>query len=372
MNRDILYITNYNGMSPFIKSLTRELVKSGFTVDILDTHEWYLYENGLKSKKLIYFKPRVRYLSYFLKRIYLLFSILRLNNYKIVVIFYFQDFIRHLSFLLKKISSKIIIYYAGSDFYRISNERRLAQINFINNCDLLMFNAHGMLNDFNNFYKTLVTTSKLVTGLGIDLLEVLNTKNSISEILTIKSKLEIPTENITISIGYNASEAQQHIKVLEKILSIVKTNDLFVILPMTYGGSDEYKKLVENYLYENEIENIVLKTFLTRDEIAEIRLISDITINMQTTDQASAALLEHLFSQNILLVGDWLPYSFWDANGYYHHKVNFSNMPAVLSNILMNFAVEKDNCKQNKQKVYDDWRWEKIISKHIEAFGFKK
>jgi hypothetical protein len=58
------------------------------------------------------------------------------------------------------------------------------------------------------------------------------------------------------------------------------------------------------------INNLVIEERVNDFELAEIRFVSDITINMQTTDALANSIKEAIAAQNILIVGDWLPYDY--------------------------------------------------------------
>ena len=356
-------------MSPFIGSIVSQLESKGIKADVLDTAEWNLYKKGYISKKLISKNIKIRYIQKFIKIIKLSLSLNQLQKYDTIVIFYLQDWIKYCAFLLKKKTKNIIISYAGSDYYRVSDKKKRSQKKLINHCTRIIFNNKSTKDSFLEFHENEYHNKVKLTGLGIDLLPLIDKNLNNYNINLIRKKFLIPDDSIIITIGYSASEAQQHKEVFKLINNIPTKNKLFILLPLTYGGNIMYKNDLIERLEKNKIQFYAFTNYLSNEELAEIRAVSDITINMQTSDQASHSLLEHLFAQDIVLVGEWLPYTFWDEMGVYYHKVNKNNLLDTLAYIIENLNDVKQLCLPNKDKVEKEWLWDYRIDRWINALN---
>lgn len=368
MNKNILFITDYLGMSPFIGSLVNQLLIKGIEADVLDTREWTLYRNGDKTHKLIKKDCKIKYLNRWIRQIKLKVALNKLNYYSAINIFYFQDWLKASYNILKKKTDFLSVSYAGSDFYRISDKQKNNHLEFLNKCDVIIFNNQEMARDFSQYYGNNIRTTEKITGLGLDLLAIFK-KIKLNDLTNFKKKYNIPNDSIIITIGYNASKAQQHKVIIKEISKLNLKRNIFVILPLTYGGNDGYKNELISFANNLGIKCKAFTNYLSNYEIAQLRLISDITINMQISDQASHALLEHIYGQNILLVADWLPYSFWDKMGIYFHRVNEQSLVNKLRYVINNLNEEKRKCLSNKEKILNNWGWEKKIDLWIDALG---
>ena len=151
---------------------------------------------------------------------------------------------------------------------------------------------------------------------------------------------------IIITIGYNASKAQQHLSVLKKIseLSDEIKQKLMVVLPLTYQNEDKtYLNEIDQVLKDSGINGFLLKEFMDDDHIAELCLSTDIFINAQTTDAISASMLEHLYSGSLVLNGRWLKYPFIDDNNIQCVKFDdFNDMKMIILKLITDGQISYD------------------------------
>jgi hypothetical protein len=189
------------------------------------------------------------------------------------------------------------------------------------------------------------------------------------EIQSIRKKYLLDCKIITITIGYSGSKEQQHIRIIKSILEMLILNNIYVLLPFTYSNHDpEYMARTIEILESNNISYRIFNDLLDDEEISELRLLSDITINMQTTDQASASLTEYAEAGNIMLIADWLPYKFWDDNKLFYYKVNFENLGEKLQEVILNVTDEKKKFSNNREIIYRNLSWKFTKSKFLEYF----
>ena len=79
---------------------------------------------------------------------------------------------------------------------------------------------------------------------------------------------------------------------------------------MTYGLTAEYLNQIIDHLKKTGLSYIILSDFLTKKEVAKLRLITDIAINISISDAYSASVQEQIYAENIVITGNWLPYDY--------------------------------------------------------------
>lgn len=172
-----------------------------------------------------------------------------------------------------------------------------------------------------------------------------------------KRKYGIPEDLISVCIGYNASPAQQHINVTEKIslLDDVIKNKICIIVPAAYGGDRGYISAVSASLASSGVKYRVLTDFLCAEDVASLRVATDIFINAQTTDSISASVMEAYYAGARLLNADWLEYrefSDWDLS--YDGFESFEDICPLIEKYVKN-AGERTN--KNRSIVKHNWSW---------------
>lgn len=113
---------------------------------------------------------------------------------------------------------------------------------------------------------------------------------------------------------------------------------------------------------------MLLENFLSEEDLARVRIVSDIFVYFQKTDMLSASILEHLFCRSILVIGNWLPYEFLCDMGCYIHRIDIDKLPEKLISVINNFSEEKSKTEINEKCVYEYALWEKRISDWVEAY----
>ena len=185
-----------------------------------------------------------------------------------------------------------------------------------------------------------------------------------------KNKFGIPTHKISVCIGYNASPAQQHDKVIEQIAKLDNNvkEKIFLVLPIAYGGSEEYVKKLENDLEKTGVGYCLSRQFLNADEVAAMRVATDVFINAQTTDSISASVMEAYYAKASLISASWLNYeefSKWDLD-----YVSFDTFDEINTQIIRCLHDRKKG--KNRETVFKEWSWETCKNKWISLLKEKK
>jgi len=367
----VLIITNFIGMSPFVGSLTKHLADRSIQVDVIDTGKWHFYRNNVIEKNRPFYANafRIPVIGYFLMLSHLSVLIRRNKNYDAVDILYLQPYVRRFGEYLSKHNKRLMVSYAGSDFYRVPDIIKQKVTALLDKCSAITFGNYQMADEFNKYYNNKYKTKLFTADFGIDIIPILDKNNNTTSKAVFRKNNNINDGDIIITIGYNGHDEQQHIKIIEKLKQIRRDN-LFLLILFTYGGTQEYMNRVKEVLESNNFRYKMFTKYLPDRDIADIRLNSDIVINMQLSDQASSSLLEHLYCGNIVLVGEWLPYKFWDDMGVYYHKINENNIADKLAKVIEHFKEEKAKCENNHISIGKVFSWEKQIELWLHAFKF--
>lgn len=183
-----------------------------------------------------------------------------------------------------------------------------------------------------------------------------------------KEKFDIDPTKITICVGYNANSAQQHNKVIEQLgkLSDEQKRKICVLLPVAYGGTQEYLNIVKQCLIENGLTHRILTEYLNPSDVAALRVATDVFINAQTTDSLSASLKECFYAGATIISASWLEYrELTDWKLPYIKFSSFDEIGGIVTQYINNpsprntFAKEtlQNHCSWNASKN----NWERLL-----------
>jgi hypothetical protein len=365
--------------SPFIQHYVSNFKRVRTTLDQFDLFGTFrpfryteadcfdnIYHIGPKTEK--YITSRWQYFLRILK----LWNFLRQfrGKYDIIHVFYaYQDllFIYH---SLRKFAPKIIITVFGSDFYRLKGTRKRHFKKVFEITTFITFANRQTLEDFKAHYGEISTLT--LCRFGLEPLKYLKNIQSWSKNDSRKHLL-LPEEKIIICIGYNYDSIQQHIPILQSIANTpackpIKDQLLFII-PMTNGTEEPYRQLLLQALNEFPFEKVIFERFLSDEEIAHLRKIPDIMIQLQSTDQFSGSMQEHLFAGNLVITGSWLPYRTFEEQGIYFRKIDHvRQIGEELVYCINHLDEELAKCKNNPDAVYTLSSWDSVINSWIKLY----
>lgn len=175
-------------------------------------------------------------------------------------------------------------------------------------------------------------------------------------------------DKTVITLGYNGSQNQNHLPILDQIDTLSKEvkGRIKLYIHMSYGGTEEYVLSVKNRLDQLAVEYELKTNFITDEAIATKRIDSDIFIHLPTTDAFCAALSESLIAGNIVITGDWLPYSLYDEADVHFHKIStIEKLSATLLSIMGSLDKEKGKSARNHHVVLDIVDRDKAITNWV-------
>ena len=261
----------------------------------------------------------------------------------------------------RKYCDKIICLFWGSDIFRKDEvlEIRLSLV------DGFFLTTDRMEERFRKLFGDKYIDKIERINFGIEGLDYISTDAG----ATVKNKKEfnVPEDRTVITIGYNGSESQQHLRIIEAIESLPENlkNSVFLQFPFTYGLTDEYKNIIVARLKRNGIEYQFIERFMDEVTLGKFRTATDIFIHGQTTDAASASVKEYLYAQKIVLNGKWLTYEEMTRRGVFFYQFSdFDDLTRKLEYLLTKGITEDERKRiaNNAVILRSLYSWENVSS----------
>lgn len=255
-------------------------------------------------------------------------------------------------------NSKIVCSYWGSDLYRNRDDynafyvkKALSKATYVTiqtpEMAIDLFKTQG------DFLKKKVIYAQFAVETEIyKLIDLYRTDEK--SLLEFRQSLNIPSSNTVLTIGYNATEAFNHIVILEKLnlLDSDVKDRITCVLPLTYSRKESYLDELYEYIDSIELNIVCLDTFLPHEDIAKLRLITNIQIQMPISDALSGSVTEVLYAGNVVLAGSWLPYGIYKRNGISIETVaSIDDLGIEILQIIENLDKSKSMDTERRLKI---------------------
>jgi hypothetical protein len=259
----------------------------------------------------------------------------------------------------------------GSDFYKRGKSEHII-FRTMDICDRVNISTDDMIRDVLRVKN--IPADKIRRCLfGLAPLEILFQNPQLNR-KEAKRFLGLNENDFIITVGYNGTANQQHLKIIKAVAKI--KNQLPVnyklVLQMTYGAKDEsYQKQVRDLLFKYKFEHIIYKDFMTDEAVAHLRKATDIFIQTQVTDAFSGSMQEHLFAQSIVITGEWLPYQFLKDKGVYYETIDsMKSLAEKLSDVLNDYEKINEIIKlRNTPEKFKASLWSECIKDWYEVLN---
>ncbi len=271
--------------------------------------------------------------------------------------------------ILKGLPNKIICSFFGSDLFRTDDRQKHDQFPLIQRADKIVL-SENMIPFFKNHFKE-IEDKFYINQYGSKRLDLIISNKQTFNLKNIKSQFNFPTDKKIITCGYNNKKEQQHFKIISSFLQLPDEykSKIHLVFPMTYGDVESsYIDDVKNYAKQTKIDCSFILERLNDQQLSELRIVSDITVNAQTTDALSSTLKEAMAAGDILILADWLPYQIYTDIGIYYISFNFSTLTLSIKNVLDHFEIEKERSIKNAQIIADFASWEVLTDKWIDLY----
>ena len=285
------------------------------------------------------------------------------ENYSIIDIHFFSPIYDRLIPVLRRRSKKIKITIWGSDLYRVDSKRREEQRIIYHMVDIIQIETMQIVADFLKYFPEFENKVRLA-HFGIIQLEIIAKLLIKRDQTFYQRELKLPKDKIIVTCGTNGNEAHQHLKILESIdkLPAELKEKLFLIIPMTYGGSKAYIARVREKAESLGLRYKLTTSYLSLEDLCKYRIISDIIITIQVSDALASAIQEHIYTGDILIAGNWLPYGVFDDYGVFYLKTSIESLSDTIASTAENIDSLIDRCSGNDEQISQLSAWDNVIN----------
>jgi len=254
------------------------------------------------------------------------------RKYDIVNIHYPSYIYKYILKDLKRLTDNIILTPWGSDVYRINaHQQRLLQ-KLYNEAKYVTGSGDRFTKDFMRIFN--VPQEKFIRAdIGSETIDYIinHEKQCKSE----EAKRFLGIENhYAITCGYNAAEAQQHIKIIEAIARVKEKlpQNLILLFPVTYPQKHNYIESLKSIVNNLGIEALFFEHYLDLDKLFILQQATDMFIHVQTTDANSTSIKEYLLLDKNCINGSWMKYDDIEDDNYkpYHTVDNIEHLDEAL------------------------------------------
>ncbi len=366
----VLLVGDANNIFLFNYAKWLRVEKTDLIVDVLST-------SGVNDDKLPFYNQiidlsKLKGFAFIdkmkgLRRVFLIFLYLRilsqLKDYDFVH-FHFISPLRYslISIIRHFTKSKVILSVWGSDMYRLNLFDKFGFKSACRKADLISFGNPDSIRFFIQNYKW-KKQNLMHCRFGLAPLDSLADLSKTKE--QCKSELGWDHNKLSIALGYNLSIGQQHLKIIEQFKSpelLSLCDKIELILPISYGGNQSYKDHLLKELNSLPYKFFVYDQYLYDMEIARLRMACDVMIQVQTTDQFSGSMQEHIYADNVVITGAWLPYGSMKEKGIYFEELNdISELKKLLPHIIENYPEYSSKTVNNKTQIANMSLWRNTI-----------
>jgi hypothetical protein len=276
--------------------------------------------------------------------------------------------------IIRKKADKLYITFFGSDFNQSKRYKHLSNKKSIALADYIFATNPTFLDRISKKYNLIKTKKK--TGILIFIHESFEKfAKYASKQSKQLNKLEWSAHNKIIACGYNGATITRHEEIIKVLLDIKQNlTDFRIVFPMTYGNMATVNhQRVQSLLLNSGLNYMLLKDYLKVEKIMSLRLASDIFIHIQSMDQMSASMMEHLAAGSVVITGKWLPYELFEDLGVYFIRIDkVENLKEALLDVINNLDIYLERCTKNRAIILNLMSWEKNKWSWYEAYNLKK
>ena len=273
-----------------------------------------------------------------------------------------------LIYLTNHFATKCICTFLGSDLFRVKSNKRVKKLMRV--ATHIVLSTNDMQDEFRMKYGQSFDSRISDCKFGTPSFEEIKSLKQNSSKEQCKEVMGFPQNKISVAIGYNGNAEQQHLRVVKQLnqLDIVLKDKIHLIIHFGYGD--------DNVIYKNELLDLIrasnfdytfIDKMLNKQEIAYLRMATDIFIHAQTTDALSGSIREIIYAECILINPRWIEYSdFNDLGIDYIQYDDFIDLPDLLCKIINKEIQIKT--KNNAELAYSKYSWESVANQWMEIY----
>lgn len=282
-----------------------------------------------------------------------------LPKYDVFQILWIENIWVYFRNMIRKKCKRLNLGVGGSDLYRARKAEQIYKKQLIDMADIISAQTDATISAFVKRYPSAAGKIRWV-NYGIEALECMG-QECLLGAQEKRRELGIPDDKIVIMCGYNASEAHRHVDLIQALSGMDESikEKTVLVLPMTYpNGQESYIKEVERHLGSCGICYRILTEYMSLHSMAEIEMMSDVLITVQTTDQLSSTMLETMYAGKVIIAGSWLPYeNLWERGIFFVPIDEIVDLTKTVTEVVTNYRSFQGKCMANKEIVYGMSSW---------------
>jgi hypothetical protein len=362
----ILIATGSSGSWPYVPEMVEELRSRGVTVDIFDIDDPHP-ERFIDRLTFRFVGLRARATRSILRR--------RLDamasDYDAVNIHFLHPIYADLLDKLKMRGRRLVASIWGSDFLRASESQRAVLRRILAEADVITTNNREIRQKLLAAYPEVEPRIRIMSY-GMRSLSIIDQILQQETQAQTRAALGVDPDRVIVVCGYNATRAQQHMTMIQAIAALppdLKARLQF-IFQATYPDDAAYKDEMAAALDAVGVNYRMFRDILDLEDICRLRIVSDVALNIQTTDSLSGSIQEHLYAGSALIVGRWLPYEMFEQMGASVQRVE----TAAEITAALTVAQKKSDPSVTRpayvRQIYDYacWSGDSVLQKWFDAY----
>ena len=277
-----------------------------------------------------------------------------------------------LGMIARLMDCKTFLMFWGSDILAINTKEAKKLEHVIKHVDVI--NRPGrqpyekFIDFYGNKYQQLFTPFSLRFGtLALPWIDKIQKEMNVSDC---KKKINIPINKTSVAIGYNGQRRQQHVQVIESLGKMTEDLKHKIHLILHFAGCEdvsyvgEVKKLLDKYKFSYTC----IEKNLEFNDIAVLRMATDIFIHAQKTDGLSGSIRECLYSNTLVINPAWIKYDeLKKLNVEYLEYNDFNELRNIVVECLLG-QVSVD-LTRNKKIIGDYYSWDVLTKEWNQVFS---
>lgn len=350
-------------VSEYVKNVVSKIASTVYLHDYFFNQNHEIQYSSLTNVTILKFRtlpkivkslPGIRtHIIYFLMK-----KDININGpFDIIINMFVSKQILKLSKTIKTKKTIVYAYFCGSDILKATKHEIVCLNKYLKDVDKVVCASSNVMKAY--MKKIGFHSTKPVTEIRLGISTFQYIYNTLVNIGKKKCKrlMNIDEEKKTICIGYNASQSQNHLQVLQQVSFLPRAllDKVTIILQLMYGGDIEYIKRIEDAALKINCEVIILKKYMDVVEISKLRVATDVFINSQDTDGLSASVLESIYAGASLINASWLDYNeFFEWGLKFRVFSKYDEIPNILIDTLLN-TDESDDYNRDILNEYMSW-----------------
>lgn len=267
-------------------------------------------------------------------------------------------------------TKKIIVTIYGSDLLRASKTRLYLYKPVLKKCQFITMETGYLIESFRRHFVTRYDGKIRQTGFGSEMVDLLYDSKECLDKISAKKGLGIPTDKVSVFIGYNGRSGQQHINTIRQLADLPASvkEKICIFLHCSYGLSGEYHNQLRDEIHNSGIIGIINTDYLRGEGLKELRIAADIFLNMQITDVLSSSLLEFMVARAVIIQGKWLKYYELEDTAEITIIENFTQLNTIIIKYLSNPEEFYKRTEKNIEVAYQLLSWRKKKNGWMELF----